>query len=174
MTVSSRSDSGRDKNASNIPSKSEGRLESWKEIAVYLRREVRTVQRWEKREALPVRRHVHRRGSSVFAWKDEIDQWLRSTSATPIAGEEPVCSVPQMNDASQSGNDSAASRARAGINNLNIILILLERVLVALELQIANSPHLSRHSENVGIDDENQNGNGAMSWTGLQVTKYCE
>lgn len=30
------------------------RLDSWKEIAMYLRREVRTVRRWMKRERLPV------------------------------------------------------------------------------------------------------------------------
>ncbi|MCU1257033.1 MAG: repeat-containing protein, partial [Candidatus Angelobacter sp.] len=35
------------------------RLDSWKEIASYLRRDVRTVQRWEKKEGLPVYRHLH-------------------------------------------------------------------------------------------------------------------
>ena len=32
----------------------EERLDSWKEIAAYLNREVTTVQRWEKREGMPV------------------------------------------------------------------------------------------------------------------------
>src|SRR5688572_23044902 len=39
--------------------KSDDRLESWKEIAVYLKRDVTTVQRWEKKEALPIRRLPH-------------------------------------------------------------------------------------------------------------------
>jgi len=52
------------------------RLDSWKQIAVYLDRTVRTVQRWEKREALPVRRHIHLKGGSVYAFKKEIDVWL--------------------------------------------------------------------------------------------------
>ena len=39
----------------------EGRLDSWKEIAAYLKRDVTTVQRWEKREGMPVRRHLHDR-----------------------------------------------------------------------------------------------------------------
>jgi hypothetical protein len=56
----------------------EGRLDSWKEIAVYLQREVRTAQRWEKCEGLPVRRHRHPNASSVYAFKPEIDIWLRS------------------------------------------------------------------------------------------------
>lgn len=54
------------------------RLDSWKEIAVYLRRSVRTVRRWEKLEGLPVRRHRHSRGgSTVFAHKSEIDAWSK-------------------------------------------------------------------------------------------------
>jgi len=52
------------------------RLGSWKEIAVYLNRTVRTAQRWEKRERLPVYRHVHQKGSSVCAFREEIDAWL--------------------------------------------------------------------------------------------------
>ncbi len=51
------------------------RLDSWKEIAVYLRREVRTVQRWEKTEGLPVRRHLHSKLSSVYAYTSELDAW---------------------------------------------------------------------------------------------------
>lgn len=52
-------------------------LESWKEIASYLKRDVRTVQRWEKREGLPVHRHQHDERASVFAYKSELDAWWR-------------------------------------------------------------------------------------------------
>ena len=52
-------------------------LDSWKQIALYLRREVRTVQRWEKREALPIHRHVHLKGCSVYAFTGEIDAWRK-------------------------------------------------------------------------------------------------
>jgi len=51
------------------------RLDSWKEIAVYLKRDVRTVQRWEKTEKLPVRRHLHEKQGTVYAFKSEIDAW---------------------------------------------------------------------------------------------------
>jgi Tol biopolymer transport system component len=50
-------------------------LESWKEIAAYLKRDVRTVIRWEKSEGLPVRRQKHRVRSSVFAYASEIESW---------------------------------------------------------------------------------------------------
>lgn len=54
------------------------RLDSWKEIAAYLKRDVTTVQRWEKREGMPVRRHLHDKLGSVYAFKSELDSWSRS------------------------------------------------------------------------------------------------
>lgn len=60
----------------------EDRLDSWKEIAAYLKRDVTTVQRWEKREAMPVHRHVHDKRGSVYAVPEELDGWIRSRKAT--------------------------------------------------------------------------------------------
>ena len=60
---------------------SEEKLESWKEIAAYLGKGVRTVVRWEKSEGLPVHRHLHDRRSSVFAYKAEIDAWWQTRRA---------------------------------------------------------------------------------------------
>jgi len=54
------------------------RLDSWKRIAAYLRRDVSTVQRWERREAMPVHRHLHDRQGSVFAFRSELDRWWAS------------------------------------------------------------------------------------------------
>ncbi len=54
------------------------RLESWGEIATYLRRDVSTVQRWEKEEGLPVHRHLHKKLASVYASPSEVDAWLAS------------------------------------------------------------------------------------------------
>jgi hypothetical protein len=51
------------------------RLESWKEIASYLKKGVRTVQRWERTEGLPVRRLGQDRTGFVFAYKSEVDAW---------------------------------------------------------------------------------------------------
>ena len=55
----------------------EDRLDSWKEIASYLKRDVTTVQRWEKREGMPVHRHLHDRMGSVYASRAELDAWMR-------------------------------------------------------------------------------------------------
>src|SRR5271168_5461769 len=56
----------------------EDRLDSWKEIAAYLKRDVTTVQRWEKREGMPVHRHLHDRMGSVYASRADLDAWMLS------------------------------------------------------------------------------------------------
>jgi Tol biopolymer transport system component len=53
-------------------------LDSWKEIAAYLNRDVTTVQRWEKREGMPVRRHLHDKIGSVSTSRADLDAWARS------------------------------------------------------------------------------------------------
>ena len=82
------------------------RLDAWKEIATYLGRDVTTVRRWERREGLPVHRHLHDKLGSIYAYADEIDEWMsrRSiretpagtpvvTPAPPAAAEEPAVAV---------------------------------------------------------------------------------
>lgn len=85
------------------------RLDAWKEIATYLGRDVTTVRRWERREGLPVHRHLHDKLGSVYAYADEIDEWMsrRSTQEAPAGSlnaapripdatqEPPVVAVPQ-------------------------------------------------------------------------------
>ena len=56
----------------------EDRLDSWKEIAAYPNRDVTTVQRWEKREGMPVHRHLHDRKGSVYAFRAELEAWAGS------------------------------------------------------------------------------------------------
>lgn len=53
------------------------RLDSWKEIARYLGHDERTVRRWEAEGFLPVHRVRGTRRSAVFAFRGEIDAWLR-------------------------------------------------------------------------------------------------
>jgi len=62
------------------------KLESWKEIAAYLQRDVKTAHRWEKHEGLPIHRHTHKSRSSVYAHAAEIDAWKLSRKAV----REPV------------------------------------------------------------------------------------
>ncbi|HEX3396379.1 MAG TPA: hypothetical protein VHS76_06725 [Steroidobacteraceae bacterium] len=80
----------------------EGRLDSWKKIAVYLKRDVTTVQRWERREGMPVHRQLHDKIGSVYAFRSELDTWIQRRSeqnpvgATPsAAGKAPGAPPPQ-------------------------------------------------------------------------------
>jgi hypothetical protein len=71
-----RRSSGPEKLAASAYSGVQGKtLDSWKEIAVFLHRTVRTVQRWEKTEGLPVRRHLHAQKGSVYALPAEVEKW---------------------------------------------------------------------------------------------------
>ncbi len=56
----------------------ESRLDSWKEIASYLGRGIRTVQRWEREEGLPVHRLDHAKRGSVYASRRELTAWWES------------------------------------------------------------------------------------------------
>ncbi len=65
------------------------RLSSWKEIAAYLDTSVRTVQRWEQAEKLPVRRHEHAGGGTVYAYTQDLDAWLAGRAPESIDAPPP-------------------------------------------------------------------------------------
>jgi TolB-like protein/Tfp pilus assembly protein PilF len=54
------------------------KLQSWKEIAAFLGKDVRTARRWNMERGLPVHRVPG--GGSVFAYSDELDAWLNKSS----------------------------------------------------------------------------------------------
>ena len=64
------------------------RLDSWKSIAEYLDRNVRTVTRWADERGLPVHRVPGGKRRAVFAYSDEIDGWLTSQSVEGMAENE--------------------------------------------------------------------------------------
>src|ERR1039458_10390833 len=70
--------------ADSLPDAANEVLRSWKEIANYVGACVKTVQRWEQRYNLPIRRIERSKGAVVFALKAEVDSWLRMR--TQIAG----------------------------------------------------------------------------------------
>ena len=83
------------------------RLDSWKEIAAYLKRDVTTVQRWEKRESMPVHRHVHDKLGSVYAFRSELELWTRGRKPqAPDAGLGDVAEIAAV----PAGSASSARR----------------------------------------------------------------
>jgi hypothetical protein len=75
---------------------SEDRLDSWKEIAAHLNRDVTTVQRWEKREGMPVHRHLHDRMGSVYASRSELDAWMLSRNLRPAQESANDAALPDL------------------------------------------------------------------------------
>ena len=73
----------------SVPIVAEDVLNSRKEIACYLDRGVRTVQRWESELGLPVRRPRGRTRSAVIAMHSDIDHWLK---ACPVGAREQMVS----------------------------------------------------------------------------------
>ena len=120
-------------------SRPEGRLDSWKEIAAYLQRDVTTVQRWEKREGMPVHRHLHDKAGSVYAYRSELDAWQKSRKlqleelaqeqkATPQA--EPVASPKRI------------SRSQVWMFLAGVVVTLVLAVLIAMSREHARPPQI--------------------------------
>ncbi|WP_446742713.1 tetratricopeptide repeat protein [Silvibacterium acidisoli] len=100
-----------------IPPSIDGeKLESWKEIAAFFRREVRTVQLWEKREGLPVRRQLHNKIGSIFAYRTDLERWwrerLHSDEARPQVAEKAIL---------QRAVPAASAEQRSGISHSSAV-----------------------------------------------------
>jgi TolB-like protein/Flp pilus assembly protein TadD len=104
------------------------RLESWKEIAAYLGRDVTTVRRWEKGEGLPVHRHLHNKLGSVYAYTTELDSW-RSNRAPAAATDAPDTPppVPESVRMGRHGRIAAVLAAITLILAAGVIWLVRER-----------------------------------------------
>ena len=93
-------------------------LNSWKEIANYLGRGVRTVQRWEAQLGLPVHRPAGKDHSAVLAFSSELDQWLDS---------RPVRFGTILN--AESSQDRQSAQAQALLTRAEAVLQRFESIL---------------------------------------------
>ena len=111
----------------NFSSDNADRLDFWKEIACYLNRNVRTVQRWEAFESMPVHRHLHAKSGSVHAFRSELDAWRKERSFC----SPPRCDRPRPTQGSE----------KALINDKEQALLrtVLEAILVQLTTQMASA-----------------------------------
>jgi Tol biopolymer transport system component len=109
------------------------RLDSWKEIAAYLNRDVTTVQRWEKREGMPIHRHLHDRIGSVYASRRELDTWARGRNlpGAPETGNEAVSS--RSPSAPQSAKSNSRIRWKLVLRGAAALLALIVGVSVWLQ-----------------------------------------
>src|ERR1044072_8798595 len=98
------------------------RLDSWKEIAAHLGRRVRTVQRGEREEGLPVRRHAHRRRGTVYAWSDELDTWFNGRQVAPGVAASATAGVGDVDTVAEgrvATATAAATLAESGLPGLS-------------------------------------------------------
>ena len=72
------------------------RLDSWKEIASYLRRDVRTVMRWEDSRGLPVHRLPGGQKPGVYALRSELDAWRNRARLRLVQPAERPAPRPRM------------------------------------------------------------------------------
>src|SRR6204780_5566563 len=87
------------------------RLDSWKEIAAFLGRAERTVKRWETERGLPVHRVPGSGRSAVFAYSDELADWLKGRSEELDAEDSPSGEVDDRSpNLAGSGALTASSR----------------------------------------------------------------
>lgn len=86
-------------------------LDSWKEIAAYLKRDVRTVQRWEQMNGLPVHRLPGAGKPGVYAVQSELDDWMRGRPADSVelagssSAADSVAVLPFMNLAGEKDDE---------------------------------------------------------------------
>lgn len=103
----------------SLKSGADDRLSSWKEIATYLRCGVRTVQRWEQLEGLPVHRHQHQKNGTVYAFRSELEAWRAERASSQAALAVPDAG-PATDEYPESGNGSASGPAYGNGNGTSI------------------------------------------------------
>ena len=109
----------------------EDRLDSWKEIAAYLNRDVTTVQRWEKREGMPVHRHLHDRMGSVYGSRAELEAWTRSRNP---AAQENGNNAPSPNPAAEPSGTAISPLPRPGYQKRFIVVAGVAAILMVAAL----------------------------------------
>ncbi len=104
------------------------RLDSWKEIALHLKRDVRTAQRWEA-EGLPVYRHQHGQHGSIYAYRSEIDAWWASRRP-PVQRQEL-----QRQERAQNRHDFQGRLQRNFPRYLRFILYAIMAIVIVLAVE---------------------------------------
>jgi hypothetical protein len=138
-----------------------GDLHGWKEIATYLGKSVRAVQRWEQELGLPVRRLKTQAGQTVFARRAELDAWIARQAVPPrevaeeASSEHPAASISPMQPTTARGPYWIA----AGL----VLLVSAAALIGAARLGSGSSPAASSYR----LTDRGLQGlhDGQVLWT---------
>lgn len=133
------------------------RLESWKEIAVFLGVSVRTAQSWEKERGLPVRRLGGNRRSRVHAYAGELEDWLRASKIRQHPAED--------------ANDAGPGWWRLALASALVLLFLAAWALVAKD-PLPGPARLTVHGELLQAFDAQGNLLWNRRFPGIDPTRY--
>jgi len=114
--------------AKSAPPSAGDRLDSWKEIAAYLKRSVRTVRRWEAEQALPVHRHMHQSAGTVYAFKADLDAWWTSR-AVELSGDADAV------QRSVAASETRRNKRRAVLACIGIVAVALLTLATYFEMR---------------------------------------
>ena len=104
-------------------------LGSWKEIAVFMGKGVRTVQRWERSLGLPVHRQANGTREAVMAFPAELQHWAVHSGVTGAAGER------QLPLQCRRISEQSASLVQQTIRLITTTEALMKRCQAAIALQ---------------------------------------
>ena len=88
-------------------------LTSWKDIADYLGKSIRTVQRWERELGLPVRRPAAKQNGVVIALPEELDGWVHAMPTAALSQPAPQPNLVPMRRAVGGGAPSARAARKS-------------------------------------------------------------
>src|ERR1700688_101028 len=90
------------------------RLDSWKEIAAFFGRDERTVKRWEKERGIPVYRVPGSARGGVFAYAEELAEWLKAPNhALEVTGS--IADSPSQDESGLRAADLLARNVAAAV-----------------------------------------------------------
>src|SRR4029079_5511626 len=126
------------------------RLDSWKEIAAFFARAERTVKRWEAQRGLPVHRVPGGARSAVFAYSDELTDWLKGPGREPDSYRSP-------DDPGQPPARAVASRTETFVSQRIISWLLLVVLVPSVAVFVERSrPYLKASATRHVPDPEAQ------------------
>jgi hypothetical protein len=130
-------------------------LSGWKEIANYLGKGVRTVQRYEREMALPVRRPAGKPRGSVMVTRAEIDAWVAAS---------PIREAFQLTRSEASSSASVDDAIKSGVREMN----RLRAQMAALRGELRTSVNLLHASV------EDVRGSVNKAWTSYSRSSLVE
>jgi len=131
-------DLGQDQSAPSRQSP-DRRLNSWKAIGAFFDRDERTVRRWEIERGLPVHRVPGAGRSGVYAYSNELSEWLKTADLPPAEAQPETPQTPTPTAAVTHSVPAVSTTKSESQRNSRVLLLV-----AACLLLLAASPIVYR------------------------------